>query len=136
MSRTTARENAYLMLFANQFNFDGFNQESLIDILDGKAISQEDFDFVKETITGIVQNYDTLKEIVSRNLKDYDLSRVLIADRSALILATYELKFKQDTPPKVVINEAINLVKKYSSEKSSSFVNGVLSKIYKEIYNE
>ncbi len=136
MSRTTARENAYLMLFANQFNFDGFDKDNLMNILDGKPINQDDFDFIQETITGIVQNYDALKEIVSRNLKDYDISRVLITDRSALILATFELKFKQDTPPKVVINEAINLVKKYSSEKSSTFVNGVLGKIYKEIYNE
>ena len=119
MSRTTARETAYLMLFSNQFNHNGFSQEALMDILDSKPITESELEYVKSVVNGVEAHKDELLDIIKQNVDKYALERVFSADLSAILLATYELKYCENTPPKVVINEAINLVKKYSSDKST-----------------
>lgn len=136
MSRTTARETAYLMLFSNQFNKNGFSNDELMDILDGKPINEEEIEYVKNTVNGVISHKDELIAVINKNIENYAFERIFSADLCAIMLATYELMFCKETPSKVVINEAINLVKKYSSDKSFSFVNSVLSKIFKDISNE
>jgi transcription antitermination factor NusB len=73
--------------------------------------------------------------IVSSTIK-WQLSRLSTVDKSILRLAVYQLKFCPDIPPRVVINEAIELAKKFSTDKSSAFVNGVLDAVLKKIKNE
>ena len=73
--------------------------------------------------------------IVSSTIK-WQLSRLSMVDKSILRLAVYQLKFCPDIPPRVVINEAIELAKKFSTDKSSAFVNGVLDAVLKKIKTE
>ena len=136
MSRTMSRETAYLLLFSNQFKSPEVSTEAIVEILDGKPISEDEINYIKMLVSGVNEHREELEEIIKRNLVGYSFERVVSTDLIAILLAVYELKFCKDTPEKVVINEAINLVKKYSTEKSAGFVNSVLSKINKEISNE
>lgn len=128
MNRTEAREIAFKILFSNQFLDNGFDIEIFTELLDGNKCSQKDIDFVKSLVLGVKQNKDVLEEVIRQNLSEYKYERLFSADKVALILCVYEIKFT-DTPKKVAINEALNLVKKYSTEKSAGFVNSVLDKI-------
>ncbi|MBQ7977298.1 MAG: transcription antitermination factor NusB [Clostridia bacterium] len=136
MSRTMSRETAYLVLFSNQFKTPEISNEVVLDVLDGKPISVEELDYIKSLVLGVLEHREELEAIVKNNLTGYAFERVVSTDLSAIMLATYELKYCKDTPSKVVINEAINLVKKYSTDKSFGFVNSVLSKISKELSDE
>lgn len=133
MTRTEARELAYKMIFSDQFTNTGFDMDNFIELCEGAPFDDQDVEFVKSLVNGVKENLPTLEEIISRNLSAYSLDRLFSADKAALLLCVYELKFNTDTPHKVAINEAINLVKKYSADKSAGFVNSVIDKIYKEI---
>ena len=111
-------------------------QNDIVNILDeGQKMGEKDLEFVTKILKGVSEHNSEINAIIERNLQNYRIERVFSTDIAALKLATYELKYT-DTPAQVVMNEAIDIVKKYSSEKSFSFVNSVLSKIYKEISNE
>ena len=136
MSRKEAREIAYKVLFSHQFVVPECSDEVIINVLDeGQKLNKKDLDFAKELINGVNTHKDELLKIVERNTSGYTLDRILTTDLVAMLLATYELRFSA-VPFSVAINEAVELVKKYSSEKSFGFVNSVLSKIHKEIANE
>ena len=77
--------------------------------------------------------------IFSKNLSfsnGFNIDRIYKLDLAALLLATYEMKYMDDIPLSVSISEAVELVKTYSTEKSNSFVNGILSSVYKSLTNE
>ncbi len=134
MTRTQAREVAFKMIFGDQFVNNGFDKDDFINITDGMTFSESDMEFVKSLVVGVRENLDDLKDIIGRNLSAYKYDRLFSADKAALLLCTYEMKYNRDvTPDKVAINEAINLVKKYSTDKSAAFVNSVIGKINKEI---
>ncbi len=136
MSRREAREVAYRVLFSHQFVAPEFSDEVIANALDeGQKLSKQDLSFVKDLITGVAEHKEELLNLISKNTSGYTLNRVVTADLVALLLATYELKYSK-LPLGVVSNEAVELVKKYSTEKSFSFVNSVLSKVHKEISNE
>ncbi|MHC4194646.1 MAG: transcription antitermination factor NusB, partial [Planctomycetota bacterium] len=71
--------------------------------------------------------------LITASIMKWDLSRLSFVDKNILRLAVYQLRFCPDIPPKVVINEALELAKKFGSAKSSAFVNGVLDSIFKKI---
>lgn len=80
---------------------------------------------------GILENVDALEELVVQHLKNWKLQRLSRIEHTLLIMAAYELRFRPETPFKVVINEAIELGKKYSTKESGQFINGVLDGIAK-----
>jgi transcription antitermination factor NusB len=83
--------------------------------------------------------WSNLKEcdgLIADAIIKWQLSRLSMVDKSILRLAVYQLKFCPDIPPRVAINEAIELAKKFSSEKSPSFVNGVLDAVYQKLRNK
>ena len=136
MSRKEAREIAYKMLFSQSFGTTGWDKSDIVAILDeGQKIGEKDIQFIQSIVKGVTNHQAEITQLIEKNLQNYKMNRVLSTDMAALKLATYELLYT-DTPGGIVINEAIDIVKKYSSEKSFSFVNGVLSKIFKEISNE
>ena len=94
-------------------------------------ISADQEAFVMSIVRGILKNIDPLEEIVTKYLKNWKLSRLSKIEHTLLIMATYELLFSKEVPEKVVINEALELSKKYSSKESSSFINGILDAILK-----
>ncbi len=135
MTRTKAREIAYSVIFSNNFNPVDSVKQAILDALDGQPIKEDELNFVESLISGVIKNKEVLQDIIERNLVDYSIDRVMLTDLTALMLAGFELKYT-NTPTKVILNEAINIVKKYSSDKSSAFVNSVLNKVSKEIRNE
>jgi N utilization substance protein B len=89
-----------------------------------------------EWTKGTWENLALCDELVAASTIKWQLSRLSAVDKSILRLAVYQLKFCPDIPPRVVINEAIELAKKFSTDKSPSFVNGVLDAVLKKLKSE
>ena len=89
--------------------------------------------FIKSLISGIIDNIKKIDEIIAEYAPEWPIEKITIVDRNVLRLGVYELKFNDNIPAKVAINEAIELAKTFGGEKSGKFVNGVLGSIYKEI---
>ena len=92
-------------------------------------------DFVWRLVRGVVDNLDKIDKIIEKSAPEWPLDQITIVDRNILRLGLSELLFgnRQEVPPKVAINEAIELAKGFSGESSGKFVNGVLGTIYREI---
>lgn len=125
MSRTLARENAFRTIYSKLFDssFDGVEAS---DDLSGKF----NLDFYSDLVSAFETNYDELKEKFSSNLKGITIDRVYKVDLALLYLALAEIEYLK-SPVKVVINEVVELAKKYSTEKSSKFVNGFIAGLIK-----
>ncbi len=89
--------------------------------------------FAGELVNGTVQNLAEIDGIIQRASKNWRLERLARVDRNVLRLATYELRFVVDVPAKVVINEAIEVAKRYGAQESPAFVNGLLDRISQEL---
>ena len=90
-----------------------------------------DNEFVKDMVYGIVTNYDELNEIANKYLKDWTIDRLDLTGASVLRMAIYEIKY-MNTPPVVVINEAVELAKKYSDDNVRKMINAALDKLINE----
>lgn len=88
--------------------------------------------FARELVNGVAEKQKEIDEVIERYSKNWKLSRMSAIDRNILRLATYELLFRPDIPPKVSINEAVELAKAFGTEESASFVNGILDAIYRK----
>lgn len=85
--------------------------------------------FAEPLIRGTLAHRDEIDAVIQRHTKNWDLRRMATVDRNVLRLATYEMLHRPDIPPVVSINEAVDIAKKFSTEESGRFVNGVLDKI-------
>ena len=130
--RTRARELAMQGLY--QLDVQG---QDLLEFLEQFFIENEPDDSVRKLARdwskGTWENLARCDELIVASTIKWKLSRLSPVDKSILRLAVYQLKFCPDIPPRVVINEAIELAKKFSTEKSPPFVNGVLDAISKKI---
>lgn len=95
----------------------------------------EDQTFVWQLITGVISHIVDLDKIIEKAAPEWPLSQITIIDRNVLRLGLYELLYedKKEVPPKVAINEAIELAKTFGGENSGKFINGVLGTVFKEI---
>ena len=94
--------------------------------------SKIELPYLKKAYDGITEKFDELVEEISAHTKGYSIGRVFKVDLALLLVAVYEIKYENDIPPAVSINEALNLAKRYSTEKSASFINGVLANFAKK----
>ncbi len=124
-------------LFELDFNgFDDLRIEGALDHSLGEfGAGIDNPGFIRETVKNIVHKRKVLDEIIEKAAPEWPLEKISITDRNILRLGLYELLFgdREQVPPKVAINEAIELAKSFGGEKSGPFVNGVLGAIYKEI---
>ena len=130
MSRKKSREYVFRLVFEKFFH------EPEIDIEFGDedfALTEEDKVFASTMLGGINENYDSIMDTIKLNSIGYEVDRIFKIDLAILLVATNELVNYKETPVKVVVNEAVELSKKYSTDKSYSFINGVLAKIIKNI---
>ena len=138
-NRTVTRESAMAILYQiflykkNKINYDieeVINEylES-IEIEDRKKIN---IDFLKELINGVLDNIKDIDKNIEKYLENWTIDRLGLTDQAIIRISVYELLYT-DTPNLVCINEAIELSKKYSDEKVSKMINGVLDKIYHEV---
>ena len=130
--RTRARELAIQGLY--QLDVQG---PDLLGRLDQFFNESDDDDFVRKQAsdwtTGTWENLAMCDEAIEESTIKWQFTRLATVDRSILRLAVYQLKFCPDIPPKVVINEAIELAKKFGADKSPAFVNGVLDAVFKKL---
>lgn len=119
-------------LYEWDFKSDKTNIDSLMSRNVENFIEDCDEDFIKENINGIIKNIIEIDKIIEKAAPEWPVDQIAVIDKTILRLAIYELVFKKDIPPKVVINEAVELAKSYGSENSSKFVNGVLGTLFKE----
>ena len=85
--------------------------------------------FAEDLGTGVLEHQDAVDTKIKAYCQNWDFHRIAVVDRNILRIAIYELLFREDIPPVVSINEAIELAKKYSTEDSGRFVNGVLDRV-------
>jgi transcription antitermination protein NusB len=98
----------------------------------GIELSSESQAYVTTLVKGILLHYEEIEEALVKCLKNWKLSRISKIDHTIFMMAIYELKHQPQVPGKVVINEALELGKKYSTKESSSFLNGILDTIFKQ----
>ena len=123
MKRTSARELAFKTIYSKFFNAEEND--------DFEDADNEGLKFTSKILKSFAANYNEINEIISSNLKGYTIERLYKIDLAIITLAVIELKFIKEKPKEVIINEAVELAKKYSTEKSPRFVNGVLADIVK-----
>ena len=129
--RRVARESVFQLVF--EYTFYGTkNDETLGLMLLGANLTDDDKQYIIDTYNGVTSQFEELKERVAASLEGYSVDRVYRPDLVALVIATYELQLAEE-PDAVVINEAVSLAKKFGSDKSGKFVNGVLAKLLKEL---
>ena len=121
--RSYAREVAFCKIYA--FIVSG-NIDDDFSQFETDKLTDEDKSFVDKLVRGVAERKSELDAAVSRFSKDFKLSRIYRPGLAALEMALWELQFS-DTPQPVVINEAVTIVKKYSTEKSVGYVNGILA---------
>jgi N utilization substance protein B len=98
------------------------------------AVSAEAAAFLRQLVAGVITNRPALDNIIARYAPDWPVDQLAIIDRNVLRLALYEIGCRQlQTPPKVVINEAVELAKRFGSDNSPRFVNGVLGSALEEV---
>lgn len=89
--------------------------------------------FADPLIAGAIEKRNEVDDIIKRHAKNWDLHRIAAVDRNVLRLAIYEMLFREDIPPVVSINEAVDIAKKFSTQDSGKFVNGILDKVRSEL---
>ena len=131
MNRKTARENSFILLFESACK----NDETAEEIFE-KAVSIRELEcdeYVKCVFFGVNSNLKVIDECIENALKGWKKERISVTSKALLRLAVYELMFLEDIPPKVSINEAIELSKKYDDEKAYMLINGVLNAVKEAI---
>lgn len=124
--RRISREYIFKLVF--EFTFYGqINDETMDLLLTDADLTDEDREYVKATAYGVAAQADALKERIASRLERYTVDRLYRPDLVVLMIGLYEIE-KGDVPAKVAVNEAVTLAKKYGTEKSGGFVNGVLAK--------
>jgi N utilization substance protein B len=90
-------------------------------------------EFVERLVLGVRDHRQEIDRLIERYSKNWRLNRMTIVDRNILRMASYELLYCEEIPPKVTLNEAIDLGKRFGSEDSGSFINGILDRIQNEV---
>ena len=126
MNRTQSREQAFVFLFESTF---GFN--SAEEIIDNANLAREETmnEFSGKLFNGTLKNQEKIDSYIEKNIKHWSKDRLTRTAISVLRLAIFEMMFLKETPKNVVINEAVEIAKKYSTKEESSYVNGVLGAI-------
>ena len=126
LNRTEAREKIMIILY----QIDLYDKDKIPYDLENVFHENLEIDnkFVRDVVNGVLENKDNIDKIISKYLENWDLDRLGKTDRAILRLSTYEMLY-YNTPKVVVINEAVELAKKYSDEKIVKLINAVLDKI-------
>jgi N utilization substance protein B len=142
MRRRLARELALQSLYQMEMNGVG-STHAIAHVVEEAQTDDEsqlkqskdtiDPDEIMELVEGTITNLERIDALLLDYLKGWQMDRLSRVDREVLRLAAYEMVYRQDVPPKVVVNEAIELAKHFGTEESGKFVNGVLGKMIKEL---
>lgn len=134
MSRKVAREIAFKIIFAENFQNEEINPEEVVGALLKETekmddINKDDMEYIKDITHGVYTNIASLDEQIEKHLKGWTMDRICKTDLAILRLAIYEIMHREDIPDKVSVNEAVELAKSFSEDSSPAFINGVLAGI-------
>ncbi len=136
-NRHLSRTTAFQSLFEWDFNARSKNIDEIIENnIKQFASGLDDTTFIAELVKGVVDHIEEIDSLLVENAPEWPLAQIPAVDRNVLRVGIYELKYNKDIPPKVAINEAVELAKTFAGETSGKFVNGVLGALYKKIYPE
>ena len=133
LSHSIAMQSLY------EWDFNGKKSDSLDKIVERNIKEYgpglEDMGFIKQIIKGVTEHMPKIDKIIEKSAPEWPIEQITIVDRNVLRIGLYELLYanKEEVPPKVAINEAIELAKSFGGESSGKFINGVLGTVYKEI---
>lgn len=132
MEEMTRRELAFCYIYSQEIQGDNSKAQVKLFLDSTEVENGRSREYVKIVASGIKENDSEISEMISKNLKTgWTINRISKIDLALLKLAIYEMNY-MGTPYKIIINEAVNMAKKYGEDNSPSFVNGVLAKIVAE----
>ena len=127
-SRKLAREMAVEFLFQIEFQKADI-KEQVEDFLDSLEPDNFDKNYFFEIVNGVLNSQAEIDELISKNAKGWTLDRIAKVDLAILRVAIYEIRHREDIPLGVSINEAVEIAKKFGTDESSKFINGLLAQI-------
>ncbi|MDR7856148.1 transcription antitermination factor NusB [Tissierella sp.] len=125
MGRKQAREGTMKLLYQMEITED-YSEEAIVTYLENFSFEDLEKEYLLDALSRIKDNLKVIDNHIEANLEGWNIGRLAKVDLSVLRIAIYEILFREDIPVEVSINEAIETVKKYSSEDSFKFINGVL----------
>ena len=132
--RTRAREFALQILYQMDITHDAcdISLNAFWQTHNEEKIEANIKDFTAELVKGVSENLEAMDKKIAQYATNWELKRMAVVDRNIIRMSCYELLFRGDIPPKVSINEAVDLAKKYSGLEAGKFVNAILDKIKQE----
>jgi transcription antitermination protein NusB len=134
MSRHIARELAFLILFETDIGRNPW-QEVLSRTIAENELPEQSRIFLEQLVKGTIQQLQAIDAEIMQYAQDWKLERMANTDRNILRMAIYEIKYLEDIPPGVTINEAVELSKRYGDDESGKFVNGILGNLVRSKEN-
>ena len=133
MGRHEQREQGFMLLFQVEFHEpEDMPRQMRLFLEDNESIaSQKDSDYIENRCMAICEKLSEIDKLINDNTEGWDTGRMGKVELTVLRLAVYEMRFDDDIPPRVAIDEAVELAKKYGQENSGGFVNAILAKIMK-----
>ncbi len=136
-NRHLLRTVALQTLFEWDFNNRNADIQPILEhALEEFAGGADDTEFARELIDGVIKEIDPINAIIVETAPEWPIAQITVIDRNVLRLGIYELMFSKKIPPKVAINEAVEMGKRFGGESSGKFVNGVLGTLYKKLAPE
>ncbi|RJR14617.1 MAG: transcription antitermination factor NusB [Nitrospiraceae bacterium] len=127
--RRRSREYALQILFQLDMTGKAFSEEIWNEFWEGNAEEPEVKEFTRDIVASTLKNIKEIDEVITKAAENWSIDRMAIIDRNILRSATCELSYRTDIPSSVAINEALEIAKKYSTEESAPFINGILDRI-------
>lgn len=129
MTRREAREQAFIILFEKIFDNDATISEIVATAMEAELIKINSF--AENTLKAVEENFSAIDEVIEANTQDWTIARLPKVSLAILRLAVAEIKYVDDVPNGVAVNEAVELAKKYGTNEDASFINGILGTIAK-----
>lgn len=130
MTRTIIREHIFKILFRAEFyEQSDFEEQVRLYLEENKDISEKDSEYIYSKVNDVFNMVSQIDEAIDNVSEGWPTTRIGKAELSILRLALYEIKYDDEIPVNVAINEAVELAKKYGADSAPSFVNGILAKL-------
>lgn len=130
MTRKEAREWVIKYLYSQTFRYEC--EESLAEFLEHQELDLNEEGYIQTVVTGVEENLEAIDADIEKYLRSWTTARIPKLDLAILRAAVFEIKYSEDIPTGVAINEAVEIAKKYSTDESYRFINGVLGSIARE----
>jgi N utilization substance protein B len=131
--RRKAREVALQLLYQLDLQGESNPEPHLPEFWSRHPVDPEVRAFAEAVVRGTKLHEAKIDELISQYAENWDLDRMAVVDRNILRQGIFELLWMEDVPPKVAINEALEIAKKFSTHESSRFINGILDRVHKEL---